>query len=98
MIRGPPTANDFLGKEEGNWKERQETVFLDDKLPFVSGAIDFCLLIRLLFEEISNYYNPYDCACVCVYSMCVFVVCFLTDSCDNTTLQISQSFDVSLQC
>lgn len=32
----------------------------------VSGAIDLCLLIRLLSQEISNYYKPHDCDCMCV--------------------------------
>lgn len=64
MIRGLPTGNDFPREEEEKWKQRQETFFIDDKLPFVSGAIDFCLLIRLLFENISNHYSPDDCVCV----------------------------------
>lgn len=56
--------------------ELEETTFVDDKLPIISGlsgAIDLCLIIRL-FEKISNYYRPHDCECVCV-CVCILYVC-----------------------
>lgn len=93
MIRGPPTANDFLRKRGGRLVEN---VFADEKLPFVSGVsgeIDLRLLIRLLFEEISNYYTPHDCRCWGVQN-----ACFLTDSCNNTTFNIMRLIDVNLHC
>ena len=80
-----PSANDFLRRRGG---ELEETVFVDDKLPFVSGlsaAIDLCLLIRSLFEKISNYYRPHDGG-----SVNVCVDSFLTDNYDYTTGQIMQ--------
>ncbi len=40
---------------------------------FYSGAMSLCLLIRLLFEGISNYYRTHDCECVYAEYACVFM-------------------------
>lgn len=55
--------------------ELEETAFVDDKLPIISGlsgAIDLCLIIRL-FEKISNYYWLHDSLCAYVCTARVFV-------------------------
>jgi len=77
--QGPSHCKLFSDKRGG---ELEETAFVDDKLPFVSGEIDLCPLIRLLLENITNYHRPHECGC------------FLTDSCDNI-LQIVQLIDVT---